>query len=136
MEPEHDAKHEYEGVCENIRHVQNIYFRHVTVFVTVTAGLTAIAFGAVQISVAVAWPAKVFGILFSLVSWFNAVIYLTRSRNLQLRAVQLEEILNYKNYRMLRQSRMTRFQPGAATWYVLYGIVTIFWIVAALGCVS
>lgn len=131
----HDAKHEYESVCENIRHLQNIYFRHVTVFVTVTAGLTAIAFGAVPIWATVAWAASAFGIVFSFVSWFNAFIYLNRSNKLQLRAVQLEKILKYNNYIALRQSWMTGFRPGAQTWYLLYLIVMTFWILAALGLV-
>lgn len=90
---EHDPKHEYETVGENIRHSQNIYFAHLTVFVTVTAGLAAVALGILQITANVGSFVRLFGLLFSAASWVNAEILLDRSQRLQERAVELEQLL-------------------------------------------
>lgn len=131
----HDPEHEYGTVGENIRHIQNIHFRHMTVFITVTAGLASVALGIAKTTPPdIARPfINFFGLLFTGASWLNADIYLDRSARLQARAVELEKQLGYHQYSTMPQHRIKlfrvrRLRPGTLSWYLLFLSVAVFWV--------
>ena len=127
---------EYGTVCEAIKHVQNIYFAHLTVFVTVTAGFVAIAVSDFKLTPINAQIIYSFAFTYTLVSLYNTKIYLTRSFMLQDRAVELEKMLGFDTYQTLRNGFPWFYSMGAASWYFLYWIIAGIWFLSTISMIE
>jgi len=113
---------EYKDVSDNIRLFQNIRFAQLTVFIAVAGALIGVTFTApATISPVLMIVVKFGGLLVTLLFWIlqeRTVLYL---QHFVQRAVELEEVLGYKQY-----STRPRSGPGANAlrgFFILLGLL-------------
>lgn len=136
---EHQPKEEFDAISENLRHLENLFFANVTVFITVNAGLATVAFGEFLKDDHATFPYKktaiLGGILFTLVTWINACIYLNRLYKQLARIVHLERVLQFKIHSAFEEHRWRLFRnpwlrPGGLSWQSLFLAAVCFWLLA------
>jgi hypothetical protein len=121
-----DPKEEYLDASENVRHWSNLRFAQLTVFIAVTAGLTATLFQAqTPLSPSIRLVTKLAGLLIVAVFWITEERTMMYWRNFVRRAAVLEQELGFQQYSM-RPKEGTVSSANAVR--VLFLLLVIFWI--------
>ena len=121
-----DLKAEYLDASENIRHWSNLRFAQLTVFIAITAGLTAALFQAqTTLVMPIRLMIEVAGITVVVVFWITEERTMSYWRNFVQRAAALEEELGFQQYSTRPREGMI---TSANAVRLLFLLLLLFWI--------
>ena len=137
---EHIAKDEYDLLTESLKHYENLIFANLTVFVTVTAGILGLIFGAKPPPEFLVC-AQFGGVLTVLVFGVNTYSYLRRWSKFFDRATELETKLSYQHWKLVQPPNCRWFQrwnwlrnwtspiwyTSFILWGLFYSAFLLFW---------
>jgi hypothetical protein len=121
-----EPKEEYLDTSENVRHWSNLRFAQLTVFIAITAGLTATLFQAqTSLSSSIKIIIKIAGLLIVAVFWITEERTMMYWRHFIRRAAALEQELGFQQYSMRPREGII---SSANAVRVLFVMLFIFWL--------
>lgn len=125
-----EPKDEYLDASENVRHWSNLRFAQLTVFIAITAGLTAALFQpGLFLPLTMRFVTRIAGLLVVAVFWITEERTMMYWRNFVRRAADLEKELGFQQYSVRPKEGII---CSANAVRVLFLMLFIFWICALI----
>lgn len=122
------AKVEYIDVSTNLRHWNTLRFAELTIFIAITGAMMNIAFGkSTPLTMEFNLLIKIAGFIVSLLFWILQERTMTWWYTFVLRAAELEEVLEFEQYRKRPQGHKI---TGRVAMRLFFFLIMIFWIVS------
>lgn len=129
----HSPEGEYIEVMQYLRFLGNLRFAGLTVFIAITAGLLTLIFKSEPLLKPLTiLVLKIGGVLATLTFWIAELSVVYQWRQFVVRAVELEQKLNYKVFSRLRGAPKFRFMPTSYFVSLLYCSIIAFWLTAII----
>ncbi len=129
------ARDEYKDLSDNIRHYNTHILAVLTLFSAIEAGLIRIFFGEEKAARGIDMVfVVVIGLIVTASCWIQSEIYLSRQISFERRLIELEGVLDYRQYSLLAENKnRQKFKPpriGRWSWRSLFLSLVILWLYA------
>ncbi len=128
---------EYKDLSDNVRHYNTHFLALLTLLAAGTAVLFQVVYGKEKMATDVdKLSVAIIGLIITIVFWIQGEIYLYRQKNFEVRLVELEEGLGYKQYNKLKElvpdnclyKFLSRVRPGRYSWRVFFVAILCGWV--------